>query len=108
MLEVTTIDEGGALMNFYTVRDLRTQPKQIWEKLSEVHELIITNNGKPSALMIEIDDENMEDVLRSVRQSMAMRATNKLRLASMMNGNAKMTDLVIEAEIAEMRKERKG
>lgn len=95
-------------MNFYTVRDLRTQPKQIWEKLSEVHELIITNNGKPSALMIEIDDENMEDVLRSVRQSMAMRATNKLRLASMMNGNAKMTDLVIEAEIAEMRKERKG
>lgn len=93
-------------MNFYTVRDLRTKPRQIWEKLSEVHELIITNNGKPSALMIEIDDENMEDVLASVRQSMAMRATNKMRLASMMNGNAKMTAEEIEAEIAEARKER--
>lgn len=92
-------------MNFYTVRDLRTQPRQIWEKLSEVHELIITNNGKPSALMIEIDDENMEDVLASFRQSMAMRATNKLRLASMMNGNAKMTEAEIEDEIAEVRKE---
>ncbi|MDD3853066.1 MAG: type II toxin-antitoxin system Phd/YefM family antitoxin [Syntrophomonadaceae bacterium] len=85
---------------------MRTKPRQIWEKLSEVHELIITNNGKPSALMIEIDDENMEDVLASVRQSMAMRATNKMRLASMMNGNAKMTAEEIEAEIAEARKER--
>ncbi len=91
-------------MNFYTVRDLRTQPRQIWEKLSEVHELIITNNGKPSALMIEIDDENMEDILASVRQSMAMRATNKLRLSSVMNGNSRMTEEEIEAEIAEARK----
>ena len=93
-------------MNFFTVRDLRTQPRQIWEKLSEVHELIITNNGKPSALMIEIDDENMDDVLASVRQSMAMRATNKLRLASMKSGNSKMSEQEIEAEIKEVRKER--
>lgn len=91
-------------MNFYTVRDLRTQPRQIWDKLSEVHELIITNNGKPSALMIEIDDENMEDVLNSLRQSMAMRATNKIRLSSIRNGNSSMTDEEIEEEIAEARK----
>jgi uncharacterized protein YaaQ len=89
------------------VRDLRTQPRQIWDKLAEVHELIITNNGKPSALMIEIDDENIEDVLASVRQSMAMRATNKLRLSSVMNGNAHMSKEDIEAEIAEARKERR-
>ncbi len=94
-------------MNFYTVRDLRTQPKQIWEKLSEVHELIITNNGKPSALITEIDEENMEDVLSSVRQSMAMRATNKLRLASVINGNAKMTEEEIELEIEQSRKARR-
>lgn len=93
-------------MNFYTVRDLRTHPRQIWEKLSESHELIITNNGKPSALMIEIDDENMEDVLASVRQSMAMRATNKLRLASMINGNSNISDKEIDNEIAAVRKER--
>ena len=94
-------------MNFYTVRDLRTQPREIWKKLSETHELIITNNGKPNALMLEIDDENMEDVLASVRQSMAMRATNKLRLTSLMNGNSRMTAEEIELEIAEVRKERK-
>lgn len=94
-------------MNFFSVRDFRTHPKQIWEKLSEKHELIITNNGKPSALMIEIDDENLEDVLASIRQSMAMRATNKLRLSSIKNGNSRMTDDEIEMEIAEVRKELK-
>lgn len=94
-------------MNFYTVRDLRTQPKQIWEKLSEAHELIITNNGKPSALMIEIDDENLEDVLGSLRQSMAMRSTNKLRSNAMNKGINRMSAEEIQAEIYETRKERK-
>lgn len=93
-------------MNFYTVRDLRTHPREIWEKLSENHEVIITNNGKPSALMIEIDDENLEDVLASVRQSVAMRAVNKLRIASARSGRPGMTDEEINREISEARKEK--
>lgn len=96
----------GVVMNFYTVRDLRTQPKQIWEKLSESHELIITNNGKPSALMIQIDDENMEDVIASLRQSTAMRAANKLRLSAVNDGLNRISEEEIESEISEVRKER--
>jgi antitoxin (DNA-binding transcriptional repressor) of toxin-antitoxin stability system len=86
-------------MVFYTVRDLRTQPRKVWEKLSETHEIIITNNGKPSALMIEIDDENLEEVLASVRQSVAMRAVNKLRVDSIRSGRSEMTDEEINKEI---------
>ena len=94
-------------MNFYTVRDLRTHPREVWEKLSETHEVIITNNGKPSALMIEIDDESFEDVLASVRQSVAMRAVNKLRLASIRSGRTEMTSEDIDAEISKVRKEKR-
>jgi antitoxin (DNA-binding transcriptional repressor) of toxin-antitoxin stability system len=94
-------------MNFYTVRDLRTHPREVWEKLSESHEVIITNNGKPSALMIEIDDESLEDVLASLRQSVAMRAVNKLRLASIRSGGTEMTSEDIDAEISKVRKERR-
>ena len=94
-------------MNFYTVRDLRTHPREVWKKLSETHEVIITNNGKPSALMIEIDDESLEDVLVSVRQSMVMRAVNKLRLASIRGGRSEMTDEDIDAEISKVRKEKR-
>ncbi len=93
-------------MNFYTVRDLRTQPREVWKKLSETHEVIITNNGKPSALMIEIDDESLEDVLASVRQSVAMRAVNKLRIASVRSGRSEMTTEDIDEEISKARKEK--
>ena len=34
-------------MNFYSVRDLRTTQKAIWEKLEQDGEVVITNNGKP-------------------------------------------------------------
>jgi len=94
-------------VNFYTVRDLRTHPREIWEKLSEVHEVIITNNGKPSALMIEIDDENLEEVLSSVRQSITMRAVNKLRLASIRSGKSELIIKEIDDEISKVRKETK-
>ncbi len=95
-------------MNFYTVRDLRTHPREVWEKLSEAHEVIITNNGKPSALMIEIDDESLEDVLASVRQSVAMRAVNKLRIASIRSGRSEMTAEDIREEISGARKEKRN
>jgi prevent-host-death family protein len=93
-------------MNFYTVRDLRTRPREVWEKLSETGEAIITNNGKPSAVMIGIDEENLEEVLKSIRQSMAMRAVNKLRLASIKSGRSEMTEDEIDTEIAMIRKEK--
>jgi len=95
-------------LNFYSVRDLRTHPKQVWKKLSEVQQLVITNNGKPSALLIEINDDNMEEVLASVRQSMAMRATNQLRINSIEMENSQITEEEINAEIAETRKEHKS
>lgn len=93
-------------MNFYTVRDLRTHPREVWKKLSESHEVIITNNGKPNALMIEIDDENLEDLLASIRQSVAMRAVNKLRLASVRSGRSEMTAEEIDVEISRVRREK--
>lgn len=94
-------------MNFYTVRDLRTHPREVWDKLSETQEIIITNNGKPTALMIGIDDESLEDVLASVRQSMAMRAVNKLRIASVRSGRSDMTSEDIDEEIYKTRKEKR-
>lgn len=94
-------------MNFYSVRDLRTHPKEIWKKLSESREIIITNNGKPTALMIEVDEENVEEILNSLRQAMAMRALNQIRMQAREKGLDKMSLAEIEEEIRAVRKERK-
>ena len=58
-------------MNFYSVRDLRTTQKAIWETLEKDGEVVITNNGKPFALLVDIGDGNLEDTVKAVRQARA-------------------------------------
>lgn len=89
-------------MNFYTVRDLRTTPKNLWENLSTDGEVVITNNGRPSALLFDISDGGLEETLKAIRQAKAMIAFNSMR--SMAASNGYMSDEEIEAEIAASRR----
>lgn len=88
-------------MNFYSVRDLRTTPKSIWNNLSTDGEVIITNNGKPTAILLDISDGSFEETLKAVRQARAMIAFNAMRLKAASNGF--MSDKEIEDEIAAAR-----
>lgn len=90
-------------MRFYTVRDLRTTPKSIWENLSADGEVVITNNGRPTALLLDIADGSFEETLKAVRQAKAMTAFNSMREKAAKQGY--MTDDEIEAEIAASRQE---
>lgn len=84
-------------MNFYSVRDLRTTPKSIWDNLTADGEVVITNNGKPTAIMIDISDGSFEETLRAVRQAKAMIAFNSMRTKAASKGF--MSEEEIEAEI---------
>jgi len=66
-------------MEFYSVRDLRTSPKMVWDTLGKKNEVIITNNGKPNALMIHITKDNYEETIQAIRQAQAMIAVNSMR-----------------------------
>ena len=88
-------------MNFYSVRDLRTDTKNMWETLSSGDEIIITNNGKPSALMISIPDDNFDETVQAVRQAKAMIALNNMRRKAAKAGF--LTDEEIESVIADVR-----
>ena len=90
-------------MNFYSVRDLRTESKNVWENLSAGGEVVITNNGKPSALMIDIPDGGFDEIVQAVRQAKAMIAFNNMRRKAAQRGF--MTDAEIEAEISAARSE---
>ncbi|WP_071427790.1 type II toxin-antitoxin system Phd/YefM family antitoxin [Merdimmobilis hominis] len=90
-------------MNFYTVRDLRTTPKSLWETLSAEGEVVITNNGKPTALLVDIADGSFEETVKAIRQAKAMLAFNSMRSRAAAKGF--LTDEEIEAEIAAARQE---
>lgn len=88
-------------MNFYTVRDLRTTPKSVWENLSADGEAVITNNGRPMALLLDIADGDFEETLKAVRQAKASIAFNSMRSKAAAKGY--MSDEEIKAEIAAAR-----
>ena len=93
-------------MNFYTARDLRTIPRNIWNSLEADGEVIITNNGKPTALMLNIGDTDFDEVVKAARQTKAMIAFNSMRSKAARQGY--MSDEEIEAEIAAYRSEKRG
>ena len=93
-------------MKFITVRDLRTSPAKIWKDLPDEKEIIITNNGRPIALLTPLSDENLEDSLKAVRQARAINAVKKLQSESIQNGGNRITEEDVEQEIIESRKNR--
>ena len=91
-------------MYFYSVRDLRTTPKSMWDNLAADGEVVITNNGKPTAVLFDIADGSLEETIKAVRQAKAVIAFNSMRAKAAAQGF--MTDEEIEAEIAAARKEK--
>jgi PHD/YefM family antitoxin component YafN of YafNO toxin-antitoxin module len=92
-------------MEFLTVRDFRTSPRAVWEKLSSNGKVVITNNGKPAALMLEVDGSTLEETLDTLRQAETLRLISKIQLQSVKNGTDAMTMDEIDAEIAAARAE---
>ena len=92
-------------MKFITVRDLRTRPATVWKDLRKESELVITNNGKPIALLTPLSDENLEDALRASRRARAGEALRSIRKSA----SASCTDRLSMDEIdSEVRSHRKG
>ena len=88
-------------MNFYSIRDLRTDAKSLWQTINEGDEAIITNNGKPAAVMISIPEGFFDESIQAIRQARAMIALNSMRLRASRDGYK--TDDEINTLIAEAR-----
>jgi antitoxin (DNA-binding transcriptional repressor) of toxin-antitoxin stability system len=94
-------------MKFVTVRDFRTSSANIWKTLPQEQEMVITNNGKPIALLTPLSDRNLEETLAAIRKAKAINAVKLIQQESMKNGTDKMTLEEINYEIKASRKERK-
>lgn len=94
-------------MKFLSIRDLRTKSSQIWQELPEQREVIITNNGRPIAILSSISENDLEQVLSAFRQARASRAVAALQLDSVKRGNDKISMEEINSEIKSARAKRK-
>ncbi len=82
-------------MRFVTVRDFRTSLGKIWKLLPVEQEMVITNNGKPIALLPPLSDENLENTVKAVRTARAINSVKRKQEISIRNKN----NLLCEEEI---------
>ena len=93
-------------MQFISVREMNTKPKEIWEKIKN-EEVVITSNGKPIALLSAVSAGTLEKTIRMIRRSRALMALEEMQKKSLVSGLDKITDAEIESEIHAVRKSRR-
>ncbi len=96
--------QKGCVMKFLTVRDLRSKSAQIWKELPNEKEMIITNNGRPVAILSSINESNLEKSLNSIRRARIGDAISSLQQESIKHETNKITLKEINKEIKESRK----
>jgi len=92
-------------MVLVTSREMTARPRETWEKLAQAGELTITKNGQPAALMIDVDTESYDDIVRLLRQAKATRLIARAREEAAERGFLSAEE--IDAEIRAARLEAK-
>jgi prevent-host-death family protein len=94
-------------MEFIPVRDLRVQPGEVWRKLREKRDLVITSRGQPIAILIDVEGD-LESTLAAVNRARAQMAVSQLRKAAQAQGVDRLSTDDIDAEIQAARQERQA
>ena len=89
-------------MNYIAIKDLK-KTKDLHASLAREHELVLTRNGTPCALMIQIKPDCLEQSLVAVRRALFATAVSSVREKS---SQYTITDEEISEEIKQSRKER--
>ncbi len=93
-------------MNYLAVKDLKA-PRYVRETLGKYGEVMVMNNGRPMALMLDIGpDEDPSALLDAVHEARGRLALSRIREAARQKGTAKMPLEAINAEIAAVRRGR--
>ena len=90
-------------MDYLAVKDLK-KTRELWQKLAAERELVITRDGRPSALMISISPETVEESLCEIRRALFSAAVSRVRRRAEKEGV--LDDAVIAAEIDRSRRDR--
>lgn len=93
-------------MKFLSVRELRAHSARVWEELPAEREMVITNNGRPVAILSTVGESDVEESLSSIRRARAASAVALLQKRSVERGLDRLRPDEVVAEIAQVRKMR--
>lgn len=92
-------------MDYVTVREFRTRPASVWQRLEAERELVITRNGKPFAVLAYTESNRVEESLRAIRRARFEQALREQHRHAQAAGLDRMSLKDINAEIAAARRD---
>ena len=95
-------------MEFVPYRVLRNQPSELRKKLEEKGELVVTVDGEPMAIMLQIPKGSLEDLVLLLSQVRAQLAVANIREQARKTGLNKMTIEQVNVLVKETRAARRG
>jgi len=93
-------------MQFISMREFTASQKETQKKLTDSGQLIITNNGAPTMLVIDIKDKDFIKLIDYLRRQEALDILHQIQTASVRGGTDGMGMDEIDAEIASYREEK--
>lgn len=95
-------------MKFVSVRDIRGSTAQLWRDLEQEQDLVVTNNGKPVAILSATDGASLERALNDIRRCRADGALRQIQRDAARRRLDKLSIEEIDAEIQASRKRRRA
>jgi hypothetical protein len=80
----------------------------VWDALGTDGQFVLTNNGRPQALVIGVDSESLTATIEDVRQARLARLVAAQQAASVAAGLDHLTMDQIDAEVTAARKARRA
>lgn len=95
-------------MEFVPYRMLRNQPSELRKKLEKQGELVVTVDGEPMAVMLQIPKGSLEDLVLLLSQVRAQLAVSTIREQARKSGLNKMTVEQADKLVKETRASRRA
>ncbi len=83
-------------MDYVAVSELK-KSKELWARLERSREVVLTKDGKPGALLLEVKPENMETVVSAIRRALFSDAVSMMRARAEVVGG--LDEAAIEREV---------
>jgi len=95
-------------MKFVSVREFRNGMASVRKALKKEHEIVVTANGKPFAILAGVNEESFEGRLEAMRRARTHALIDRMQAMSRARGTDKTTMAEIDAVIARVRRERRS
>jgi PHD/YefM family antitoxin component YafN of YafNO toxin-antitoxin module len=93
-------------MDYIAVNELK-KPRMVRERLETAEELVLTNNGRPMAVIMYVGEgDDPEDVLAAARDARSRIALRRIRERARQTGASALSAAAVSALVSKVRRER--